>query len=307
MGHRRILLIDDDRLQHRLVQGFITRFRTGPWECDGANDFATGMEKLLSGKHSVCLLDYRLGDLDGLKLLREARAAGCTVPVIFLTADESTEFEDAAMDAGAVDYLVKGEINPRALERSIRYAVKLGEAMERLNQLATRDSLTGLFNRRDFERVLHEEWQRSVRFGRPFVLVMADIDHFKRINDQHGHPVGDAVLKHVASMLAGQLRAVDRVARYGGEEFAIIMVETTCKQAVERMQRIAALLAEIPCNVPGVAEPLAVTFSAGCAELPGHASDPAALVAAADKALYGAKAAGRNLVVSASLGRGASA
>jgi len=296
---RRILLIDDDRLQHHLVQGFLGRFRSGPWELDVAADYETGLKKLLSGKYAVCLLDYRLGERDGLELLRAARAADSATPVVFLTADASDEIDDAAMEAGAMDFLVKADLNPRILEHAIRYARKLGETMGQLKQLATRDALTGLHNRREFDRMVAEECQRASRFGHPFALVMADIDFFKKINDTHGHQVGDEVLKHVASLLAGQLRVVDRIARYGGEEFAILMVETERKAAVEGLQRLFALLAETPCQPAGTDLTLNVTLSAGLAVMPDDASACTELIALADKALYAAKHAGRNRVVTA--------
>ncbi|MBI5422873.1 MAG: diguanylate cyclase [Opitutae bacterium] len=296
---RRILLIDDDRLQHHLVQGFVAKFRSGPWELEVAADYDTGLKKLLSGKYSVCLLDYRLGERDGLELLREARAADGGTPVVFLTADASDEIDDAAMEAGAMDYLVKGDLNARILEHAIRYARKLGETMGQLKLLATRDALTGLHNRREFDRMVAEECQRATRFGHPFALVMADIDFFKKINDTHGHQVGDEVLKHVASLLAGQLRVVDRIARYGGEEFAILMVETDRKQAVEGIQRLFALLAETPCQPAGTELTLNVTLSAGLAIMPDDSATCEQLIAAADKALYAAKHAGRNRVVTA--------
>jgi len=296
---RRILLIDDDRLQHHLVQGFVARFRNGPWELEVAADYESGLKKLLSGKYSVCLLDYRLGERDGLELLREARAADSATPVVFLTADASDEIDDAAMEAGAMDYLVKGELNARILEHAIRYSRKLGETMGQLKLLATRDPLTGLHNRREFDRMVADECQRATRFGHPFALVMADIDFFKKINDTHGHQVGDEVLKHVASLLAGQLRVVDRIARYGGEEFAILMVETDRKQAVEGIQRLFALLAETPCQPVGTELTLSVTLSAGLAIMPDDAASSDQLIAAADKALYAAKNAGRNRVVTA--------
>lgn len=296
---RRILLIDDDRLQHHLVQGFVAKFRSGPWELEVAADYESGLKKLLSGKYSVCLLDYRLGERDGLELLREARAADSATPVVFLTADASDEIDDAAMEAGAMDYLVKGELSARILEHAIRYSRKLGETMGQLKLLATRDPLTGLHNRREFDRLVAEECQRASRFGHPFALVMADIDFFKKINDTHGHQVGDEVLKHVASLLAGQLRVVDRIARYGGEEFAILMVETDRKQAVEGIQRLFALLAETPCQPVGTELTLSVTLSAGLAIMPDDAASSDQLIAAADKALYAAKHAGRNRVVTA--------
>jgi diguanylate cyclase (GGDEF)-like protein len=295
---RKILLIDDDRLQQRLMEAMIKNFRSGPFELEEATTYAEGLKKLLSGKYAACLLDYRLNDADGLALLREARIGGCLTPVIVLTADDSEEVDIAAMEAGAVDYLVKGTFTPRLLERALRYALKLDETLAQLRQLALRDELTRLLNRREFQRILEEEWDRSVRFKRPFALIMVDIDHFKRINDTHGHQTGDEVLRHVASLLAGQIRNVDRVARYGGEEFALIMVETDRQTAIEGMKRLGVLLAETPCVVNNNLT-VEVTLSAGIASSLDDAGSANDLVAAADRALYAAKKAGRNRIVSA--------
>jgi len=296
---RRILLIDDDRLQQHLMQGLVKNFRGGAFELDGAVSYAEGLKKLLSGKYAVCLLDYQLDSQDGLTLLREARIAGSETPAIILTADDSEEVDIAAMEAGAVDYLVKATLNPRLLERSIRYALKLGETLAQLRQLAQRDELTRLLNRREFSRILNEEWDRSMRFKRPFVLVMVDIDHFKKINDTYGHQVGDEVLRHVASLLAGQVRNVDRVARYGGEEFALIMIETDGKNAAEHIKRLGVLLAETPCVVESKNLTVEVTLSAGVATSIGDATSATDLVEVADKALYAAKTGGRNRIVMA--------
>jgi two-component system, cell cycle response regulator len=295
---RKLLLIDDDRVQQRLMLQLVKNFRSGPFELDEATSYDDGLKKLLSGKYSACLLDYRLADRDGLALLREARIAGSETPVIVLTADDSEEVDIAAMEAGAADYLVKGGLTPRLLERALRYALKLDETLAQLRQLAQRDELTKLLNRREFQRILVEEWDRAVRFDRPFSLVMVDIDHFKRINDTHGHQTGDEVLRHVSSLLAGQVRNVDRVARYGGEEFAVIMVETDRKNAIEGIKRLGMLLAEAPCVVNSELT-VEVTLSAGVACSQGDATNATELVAAADKALYAAKKGGRNRIVAA--------
>jgi two-component system cell cycle response regulator len=297
---QKILLIANDAQLHRLVEDYCARFRGGPWVLDWTEDPAKGLKLLQSGRYAVCLLDSQLGGTSGLDLLRTAGGNDCPTPVVFLAADASDEINEAAMEVGAMDYLVKEEITLRMVEHAIRYARKLGATMSRLRQLATHDALTGLCNRREFERMIAEEWQRSTRFGHPFALVMADIDHFKRVNDTHGHQVGDLVLQHVSSLLSGQIRVVDRVCRYGGEEFAIIMVETDRRQAVEGMERLFALLAELPCTVPGKDLTLPVTLSAGVAVVPDDVGTVADLIAAADEALYGAKHAGRNRIVTSS-------
>jgi len=279
----------------------VVKFPAGPWELDWADTYQSGLQKLCEGNYGVCLLDYRLDDgQDGLQLLRTARAAGNQTPTIFLTAETDPALDEQALQAGAMDFLVKAEFTPRMLARSVRYAIKLGDTLEQLRLLATRDPLTGLRNRREFERLLADEWQRCARFQRPFALVVADIDHFKKVNDTHGHQAGDAVLKHVASLLTGQLRTVDHLARVGGEEFAIIMVETGAKDAQETIQRLLVLLAESPCALPDSADAVSVTISAGIAMMPEDADTTQALFESADKALYAAKRTGRNRVVMAS-------
>ncbi|MEJ6602215.1 MAG: diguanylate cyclase [Verrucomicrobiia bacterium] len=127
------------------------------------------------------------------------------MPIVFLTAESSSDIDIEAMNAGALDYLVKGEISPSNLERSIRYALKLSDTLAELKRLATRDALTGLLNRRELNRIMKEEVERSNRFGRPFSLVMLDLDHFKSVNDTHGHAAGDLVLQEAAKRMSSCL------------------------------------------------------------------------------------------------------
>jgi len=293
---RKVLIVEDDALQYRIASQHLRKAQNARFVVDWAPTFEEGLQRLLKGGYDVCLLDYQLGERDGLALLREARAHGCNTPVIFLTADSSAEVDLAAMEAGAADYLVKGEISPRILERSVRYALKLEETLAELRRLATHDALTGLLNRRAFERILAEERDRTQRFGHPFAVVLLDLDHFKAVNDRHGHPAGDAVLREVAARLFGSLRSVDRLARFGGEEFVAILVEVDRAGAREVAQRIVASVAAIPVPAgPGLALPL--TVSAGVALFPEDGRNEQEIVAAADRALYAAKRAGRNRVV----------
>jgi len=296
VGAHRILLIDDDRMQFRLLQAHFKNFRGAAHELEWASTYEDGLEKLLRGAHDACLLDYQLGDRDGLQLIREAVSQGCRTPIVFLTAETAERVDIAAMNAGALDYLVKGEITPRVLKRSLRYALKLGETMDALRRLATRDQLTGLLNRREFERILGEEEERAQRFGHPLALVMVDVDHFKRVNDTHGHPAGDDVLREVARLVAGEVRTVDRALRFGGEELVVILVQTDRHEALAVARRICEAVARDP--IPVVGGPsLRMTVSAGVAALPADAASGPSLLNAADKALYAAKARGRNRAV----------
>ena len=297
---KKILLIDDNQVAQEMLVRMVVKFPSGPWELDWADTYVSGLKKLCEGNYDVCLLDYRLDDgQDGLALLRMARSEGNRTPTIFLTAETDPALDEAALQAGAMDFLVKSEFTPRMLARAVRYAIKLGDTLEQLRLLATRDPLTGLRNRREFERLLTDEWQRCARFQRPFALVVCDIDFFKKVNDTYGHPAGDAVLKHVAGLLTGQLRTVDHLARVGGEEFAIIMVETEAKAAEETIRRLLVLLSESPCTLPDSNQSITVTISAGIAMMPEDADNTKALFEAADKALYTAKRTGRNRVIMA--------
>lgn len=293
---RKILLIDDDRMQFRVTQQLFKSFRGEQYDLEWASTYEEGIEKLMGGGYVACLLDYQLGPRDGLVLIREAIGRGCRVPIIFLTAESGEKVDIEAMNAGALDYLVKGEINARMLERSLRYALKLGDTLEELRRLATRDQLTGLFNRREFERMLQVQKSQADLAKTEFSLVLVDIDHFKRVNDQHGHPAGDEVLREIARRLLGAVRGNDQVARIGGEEFAVTMPGTPKQAAAAVARRLSESVRSRPIVVREGLE-LPITLSVGVANHPADVSAKADIVMAADKALYEAKTAGRDRVV----------
>jgi two-component system, cell cycle response regulator len=273
--------------------------RTARFEVDWAQTYEDGLKRLLNGDYAACLLDYQLGGDNGLALLRQARLSDCQTPVIFLTAESADDIDEAAMEAGAADYLVKGEITPRLLERAIRYSLKLGEALRELRRLATRDALTGLLNRRAFDTLLAAEVDRSRRLGHQLALAIFDLDHFKAINDTHGHAAGDLVLAAAARTLESGVRSIDRVARIGGEELAVVLLETDGVVAVEVVQRLVAALRACAVKVASGAV-VGFTASAGVAVFQSSTDTEADLLAAADEALYAAKGAGRDRVVLAS-------
>jgi diguanylate cyclase (GGDEF)-like protein len=167
-------------------------------------------------------------------------------------------------------------------------------------ELADVDALTRLPNRRRFEHDIDQEWERCRRYGRPMSLVMLDLDHFKTLNDQHGHLFGDQVLRGAADALGGVLRTSDTAYRYGGEEFAILLRETGLEDAAAVGERLRTAVAEF--TIPG--QGVLVTASAGVAERASAMSHYTELIAKADAVLYDAKAAGRDRVVAAGLGPG---
>lgn len=300
MGSRKLLLIDDDRLQARIVQQQMKAFRGEAYEFEWAATYEEGLARLLSGEHTACLLDFQLGPRDGLELIREAKAHNCTVPIIFLTAESSSDIDIEAMNAGALDYLVKGEISAAMLERSLRYALKLSETLAELKRLATHDALTGLLNRREFNRLLAKASERAKRSDKAFSLVLLDLDHFKSINDRYGHLAGDEVLRETARRLTALVRPVDKVARFGGEELAVLLMDLDAEAALAAAQRVVQAVRAEGYRIDLDGGAVAVTTSAGVASIPQHATTAEALVAAADKALYQAKANGRDQAVPAS-------
>lgn len=190
----------------------------------------------------------------------------------------------------------------RQSERLLRVDAEREQLLTRLRQqtedferLAHEDPLTGLPNRRRFDEALAHEFARSRRSGEPWSLAMIDIDHFKQVNDRYSHAVGDAALRAVAGVLRTCDRGMDTVARLGGEEFALLMPHTTTEQAVGVCERLREAVRSHDCG--GIAPGLAVTISIGVAAWPEHA-DAAAVMEAADAALYRAKAGGRDRVMS---------
>jgi diguanylate cyclase (GGDEF)-like protein len=165
---------------------------------------------------------------------------------------------------------------------------------EELERLATTDGMTGIYNRRHFLTLADREWERASRYGRPLAFLMIDIDHFKRINDQHGHEVGDQVIMQVAKLATGCKRTIDVLARIGGEEFALLLPETNLKEAMIAAERLREQVAAGP--LVGVPAAISATVSIGVAEVWRSSHGIADVMRAADQALYEAKRRGRNLV-----------
>lgn len=178
-------------------------------------------------------------------------------------------------------------------------AIQNAHHIERVRQLAYIDGLTGIFNRRFFELRIGEEIERAKRFHTGMAVIMIDIDHFKRLNDEFGHLLGDEVLRQVSSIFSQQLRKIDVVCRYGGEEFVVVLSQTCAEDALAVAEKLRRVVGEW--QFPGVPRP--VYISAGVASFPEHGTERDQLVKAADNALYMAKQTGRNRVCLASTGK----
>lgn len=214
---------------------------------------------------------------------------------------EQHDFRFRRLDGGEIWTLLS--TNP-ILDAEGRYAGALAMIIdisdrkrmeETLRQLATHDALTGLFNRRYFFTLAERELERSQRYGHPLALLMLDLDHFKAINDSRGHQAGDQVLRAVASIIQTNLRQIDVVGRYGGEEFVVLLPETARMTALAVAKRLCAAVAVQSVELSG--ESLPITISVGMAVGFGDAAlNLEEMLERADRALYAAKATGRNRV-----------
>lgn len=192
------------------------------------------------------------------------------------------------------------EVDGEILLEGIVLDISDRKALEdELSELATRDPLTSLHNRREMTRLLDEELARAARYHRELALLWIDFDHFKDINDTFGHAAGDAVLKHVSHLLFEGIRGVDAIGRFGGEEFVILLPEMGVEEAREAAERLRLKVFETPVPLE-TGDTVPLTISIGVSVYPDHGLSSRALCAAADRAMYDAKAAGRNCVMMAS-------
>jgi len=295
----KILLIEDDQDDFRLIRDLFSEIDRGHYHLDWARNYQEGLKQIQAGLHDIYMIDYRLGADDGLQLLAEAVKAGSQAPIIMITGLADQEIDVAAMQAGATDYLVKSQVNGQLLERSIRYALEHSRLLKKIQELAIHDVLTGLYNRRELYRFLENELTKCQRYGHPLSLLMMDIDHFKDINDRFGHRTGDEILQHIAQVLLSNARACDLLVRYGGDEFIVVMLETSASQALQGAERLRKVVETESVKVKrenDIIENIKVTVSLGVATFPGDANSSDALIEAADQALYQAKLKGRNCV-----------
>jgi len=284
-GLRKVLLIDDDRAQARIVDANFGKFVGEKFELHWAATYEDGLLALKENAFTACLLDYQLGPRSGLELLREVVRLEIDTPVIFLTSETSGEVDAEALNLGAYDYLVKFELNPRGLERSLRYSIKMHDTLAELRRLATRDQLTGIYNRREGIRLLDREVDRAVKFGRALTVLLIDVDQFKEINDKHGHATGDQVLSTLALAIEESVGEEGTVVRWGGDEFAVWAPHADAVAGRRIGGSILAAVRDIGCTV-----------SIGLAEWNTTRESGRDLIAAADHALYEAKAAGRDSI-----------
>ena len=285
----RVLVIDDDPVSARATEGVLrgAGFLTASC-CDPADAY----ESILRESPDLIILDVLLGDVDGFDVCRRVRAnpALQLVPIIFVTRRGDVEERVRGLQVGGNDYVAKPFDPPELVARVRSHLSRLSA----LREMAIRDGLTRCYNHKYFKMRLDQELVRARRYGSPISLGVLDVDHFKRVNDTHGHPAGDAVLAHLASLLIASVRSSDIVARYGGEEFAFVLVEAGLQEASVVAERMRARVEAHEFELPGGAR-IRATASIGLAAARPQEGAPG-LLHRADAALYEAKAQGRNRV-----------
>ena len=294
----RILLVEDDEDDYIILRECLAGLGdSSRFLLDWVPTYQAGLTQIQRANHDVYLIDHYLADSSGLDLLKEAQQAGCQEPMIMITGQSAPEIDQAALVAGATDYLEKCQITGQLLERTILYALERNRLLKQIRELAVRDALTGLFNRRELHRFLDYELVKSRRYKHPFSILLMDIDNFKEINDRFGHLSGDEILQQVAQVLLHHTRGCDLPARYGGDEFIIVMPETPAGQAWNGAERLRKEVERLSIRVSKLAQQLTVTLSTGIAEFPADDETGNLLIDLADKALYQAKRQGCNQAV----------
>lgn len=287
----RVVLVDDDSAAAAFYATLLRAAGILVWE---VGDPLTAAEVLAEAQPDVLILDMYMPECSGTDLAAALRQqpAHAGLPIVFLSSEQDGDRQLEAIARGGDDFLTK----PIRPDRLIAAVIARAERWRQIRALVKQDPLTRLLNQTALRERLEAELSRARRMNHPVAFALIDVDHFKQVNDTHGHPEGDQVLRRLARLMRQRLRRYDAVGRYGGEEFGLILPEATLADAckvVEQLRDRFAALSHGPAEAP-----FTVTFSAGVAGLPGPGTSQD-LINAADQAMYAAKRGGRNRVVTA--------
>jgi two-component system, cell cycle response regulator len=298
----RVLVVEDSHVYRHLLTSNLDRWGFPFVVAKNGNEAWTLLQRADCPK--LILLDWVLPDIDGIELCRRIRQSSSVNSysyIILLTGKDAQNDVIEAMEAGADDYLVKPfnelELKARLLvgKRIVGLHEELVASRESMRHAATHDSLTGLLNRGEIMDLLSRETERSKRGGKPLSIILADVDHFKKVNDTLGHLFGDEALKEVAKRLRSKLRAYDGLGRYGGEEFLLVLTECDLMSVLIKADALRTAVGGTPVVSSRISKN--VTVSMGVATSSDHApGDITSLLQQADQGLYLAKAKGRNRV-----------
>src|ERR1044071_5449919 len=286
-----ILVVDDNSDKLQLIEAALS---LAGYHVTTATDGVEALAAIESYQPDLVITDVMMPRMNGYELAQRIRANPVTkfIPVIMQTAaGRRSEDLRRASEVGALGYITDPTDLDLLLART-RTLLEFKAYLDVCEEAAFTDHLTGLANRRRFERQLEREVGRMSRFGHPFSLLMLDIDSFKNLNDSYGHDAGDEAIRRISKVLREGARGIDLAARIGGEEFAVILVETSKEGALEVAERLRAAIKALEIPMAGH-----ITGSFGVAECRRDAQTSAGIVKAADVALYEAKRNGRDRVV----------
>lgn len=287
----RVLLAESDEEYIDELQQSLEAAHSGALEFEAVSELSQALARLTQGGFDAILLSLNLPDSQGMVTFDRAYAFAPDVPIMIIADVEDPEAAVSTVQAGAQDYLVKTELTPGMLVRSVRHAIERHRLFSALRSLSLIDDLTGLYNRRGFADLGEQYLKLARRSGRGVTMVYVDLDRFKTINDSLGHHVGDRALLKVADILRASFRRSDIIARLGGDEFGVLALEAADESAATLVERLRERVVDFNESSP---EPYQLSISIGMAH---HDDNPRIrlqdMVAEADAAMYREKHAKR--------------
>ncbi len=288
----KVLVAEDDAITSHLLQSLLVKAGYEPVAVDDGAKVLKALDEPETAR--LMILDWMIPRVDGVELCKIIRkgAPRHYIYIILLTAKDKQEEINEGLEAGADDYITK-PFDFHELVARLRTGKRILELHDQLIAQATHDSLTGLLNHEAILEVLDNETARALRNRSQLAVIMADIDHFKSINDEHGHLAGDSILREVAKSISTSLRGYDSVGRYGGEEFLIVAPGCGLPEASHLAERLRQRLKKASVEAAHVSVSITVSFGVADVSL---CQSPSDLLRSADEALYAAKKNGRDRV-----------
>jgi two-component system cell cycle response regulator len=300
----RMLIIED---RPESVAWFAQALQPGGHEVASVDTFEEALVRVRGGDYDLIVVSLGMRGFDGLRLCSQLRSLpeGRNVPILVVVTDGDRRKLNQALEMGVNDYLTrpvdKNELVARVRTqlRKKRYQDRLRHNVQLSLEMAITDQLTGLHNRRYMARHLDNLVAQSSRNGKPLAFLIMDVDFFREVNNNHGHDIGDEVLKEFANRISANVRGIDLACRYGGEEFVVVMPDTDLSLALTIAERLRKSIETTPIVISRAPGKLNITISIGIAATTGPGDNAEALLHRADQALYSAKRNGRNRVVTA--------
>jgi len=296
----KILLVDDDQVQGKQITAKLSETYKVDWVQDSERVNSAAKE----GDYDIILMSTALTDADGLRLASQIKVQEETrnVPLLVMIDEDDSRLMIKSLEMGMNDYMTmpidKNEMTARVRTqiRRKRYQDALRAHYQKSVSMAMTDGLTGLYNRHFLNMHLDNMARQSVKTGKKLAVMMMDMDHFKEVNDSHGHDAGDRVLRQLSEIIMSMSRSTDLAARFGGEEFVVLMPETDDQSALNAATRMREIVESTDFIIADDGTTIKKTISIGVANLHPDGDSAEALLKRADEALYSAKRNGRNQV-----------